>query len=200
MADHFLADFCQRARRKLPPTHAAARKRLLEHPWPGNVRELRNLMERLAYLSTEDRIEAEDLAFILSPRGQAPLVADLSQPLAEATDRFQIEYIRRLIEQCRRQHEPGRRPAWACTARTSIARCGNWGWKRVISRHLSRGRNPTERGLLGVPRQRFARHLQCRPALAQSADIRKILGLANIRKRDVRVTAPLAQLVRASDS
>ena len=71
----------------------------MEHPWPGNIRELRNLMERLAYLSTEDRIEAEDLAFILSPRGQTPLVADLSQPLAEATDRFQIEYIRRQIEQ-----------------------------------------------------------------------------------------------------
>ena len=68
---------------------AAARKRLVEHPWPGNVRELRNLMERLAYLSTEDRIEAEDLAFILSPRGQTPLVADFDQPLADATDRFQ---------------------------------------------------------------------------------------------------------------
>ena len=60
----------------------------MEHPWPGNVRELRNLMERLAYLSAEDRIEAEDLAFILSPRGQTPLVADLSRSLADATDQF----------------------------------------------------------------------------------------------------------------
>jgi Nif-specific regulatory protein len=78
-----------------------ARKRLLEHPWPGNIRELRNLMERLAYLSNEDRIDVEDLAFILSPRGQLPEVADDRQTLAEATDHFQIEYIRRLIEQCR---------------------------------------------------------------------------------------------------
>ncbi len=58
-------------------------------------------MERLAYLSAEDRIDVEDLAFILSPRGQTPLMADDRQTLAEATDRFQIEYIRRLIEQCR---------------------------------------------------------------------------------------------------
>jgi Nif-specific regulatory protein len=62
------------------------------------VRELRNLMERLAYLSTEDSIEVEDLAFILSPRGDTPLVASLDQPLAEATQQFQVEYIKRAIE------------------------------------------------------------------------------------------------------
>jgi transcriptional regulator with GAF, ATPase, and Fis domain len=101
LAEHFLTDFCQRARRKTPKIAAAARKRLLEHPWPGNVRELRNLMERLAYLSGSDAIEAEDLAFILSPRGQTPLAADFNLPLSQATNQFQSEYIRRLIEQCR---------------------------------------------------------------------------------------------------
>jgi transcriptional regulator with GAF, ATPase, and Fis domain len=101
LAEHFLADFCQRARRKLPQLTAAARKRLLEHSWPGNVRELRNLMERLAYLSISDKIEAEELAFILSPRGQTPLVTDYNLPLAQATSQFQIEYIRHLIELCR---------------------------------------------------------------------------------------------------
>jgi transcriptional regulator with GAF, ATPase, and Fis domain len=99
LAEHFLSDFCKKARRKLPQFTAAARKRLTEHPWPGNVRELRNLMERLAYLSTEDRIEAEDLAFILSPRGAAPLPADFNRPLPDATSQFQIQYIRQVIEQ-----------------------------------------------------------------------------------------------------
>ena len=97
LAEHFLDDFCRRARRKTPQLSAAARRRLMEHPWPGNVRELRNLMERLAYLSAGDRIEAEDLAFILSPRGQKPLVADMGQSLADATGRFQAEYIRRQV-------------------------------------------------------------------------------------------------------
>ncbi|MGA2059582.1 MAG: sigma-54-dependent Fis family transcriptional regulator [Thermoguttaceae bacterium] len=101
MAEHFLTDFCQRARRKVPRLTAAARKRLIEHAWPGNVRELRNLMERLAYLSVADSIEAEDLAFILSPRGQVPVAPDYNLPLAQATNQFQIEYIRRLIEQSR---------------------------------------------------------------------------------------------------
>jgi Nif-specific regulatory protein len=72
---------------------------LIEHAWPGNVRELRNLMERLAYLSAEEQIEAEDLAFILAPHAQTPLVSDFTHSLADATNRFQIEYIRKLIEQ-----------------------------------------------------------------------------------------------------
>ncbi len=70
LAEHFLREFCRRAGRRVPKFTAAARKRLESHTWPGNVRELRNLMERLAYLSSGDRIEAEDLAFILSPVGR----------------------------------------------------------------------------------------------------------------------------------
>jgi Nif-specific regulatory protein len=100
LAEHFLGDFCRKARRAVPQLTAAARKRLAEHPWPGNVRELRNLMERLAYLGTEDRVDADDLAFILSPRGSQALVSDLNHSLADATTKFQAEYVRRVIEQC----------------------------------------------------------------------------------------------------
>ncbi|MBN2580433.1 MAG: sigma-54-dependent Fis family transcriptional regulator [Pirellulales bacterium] len=101
LAEHFLTDFCRRARRRVPPFTAAAKKRLLEHPWPGNVRELRNLMERLAYLTAADRIDADDLAFILSPRGENPQIADLTRPLADATAEFQIQYIRQMIDSAR---------------------------------------------------------------------------------------------------
>jgi len=100
LAEHFLGDFCKRARRKMPQFSAAARKRLEAHSWPGNVRELRNLMERLAYLTSDDRIEAEDLAFILSPRGELLPGNDLNQSLSEATARFQADYIRRQIDHC----------------------------------------------------------------------------------------------------
>ena len=99
LAEHFLSDFCRKARRPVPSLSAAARGRLESHAWPGNVRELRNLMERLAYLSTEERIEAEQLAFILSPRERVPLVAEVDQPLADATAQFQETYIKRAIEQ-----------------------------------------------------------------------------------------------------
>ena len=56
-------------------------------------------MERLAYLATGDVIDADDLAFILSPRSGGPLAAAVDQTLSDATARFQIDYIRRAIEQ-----------------------------------------------------------------------------------------------------
>ena len=98
LAGHFLGCFCRRARRKTPKLSPAAQERLLAHCWPGNVRELRNMMERLAYLSPSERIEAEDLA-CLWPRGETLPAAELDRSLADATARFQTDYIRRTIEQ-----------------------------------------------------------------------------------------------------
>jgi Nif-specific regulatory protein len=101
LAEHFLAEFSRKARRRPPKLTAQARKRLDQHTWPGNVRELRNLMERLAYLSTGERIEAEELAFILSPRAESAASLDFDGPLTEATHQFQIEFIKRAIDRTR---------------------------------------------------------------------------------------------------
>jgi transcriptional regulator with GAF, ATPase, and Fis domain len=103
LAEHFLAHFAARARRKTPKFTAAAKKRLLAHSWPGNVRELRNLMERLAYLSPEDqdKLDAPDLAFSMSPGDATAGPLSLDLPLSEATEQFQSEYIKRKIEQLR---------------------------------------------------------------------------------------------------
>jgi transcriptional regulator with GAF, ATPase, and Fis domain len=101
LAEHFLADFCRKAHRKRLKISAAARTRLEGHAWPGNVRELRNLMERLAYLLPGERIEADDVAFILSPAGELPALVGLDEPLSRATDQFQIEYIKKNIERAR---------------------------------------------------------------------------------------------------
>jgi transcriptional regulator with GAF, ATPase, and Fis domain len=98
LAEHFLHDFAKKARRRTPAISAAAKKRLEAHAWPGNIRELRNAMERLAYLCSSDKIEPEDLAFILAAAGEVapPVPDDLS--LAEATDEFQKTYIKRSID------------------------------------------------------------------------------------------------------
>ncbi|MFO0899093.1 MAG: sigma-54-dependent Fis family transcriptional regulator [Pirellulales bacterium] len=102
LAEHFLRDFARKARRPALKLTAAARKRLVAHDWPGNVRELRNLMERLAYLQAGEKIEAEDLTFLLTGGGHdAAEHVPLGLPLAEATDAFQTNYIRQTIEQAR---------------------------------------------------------------------------------------------------
>lgn len=97
LAEHFLDGFCSQARRPRLAIAPDARLRLLAHPWPGNVRELRNLMERIAFLCPGERIEASDLAFILSPdRDTVTGATDLG--LTDATSRFQQDYIRRMIK------------------------------------------------------------------------------------------------------
>ena len=101
LAEHFLKEFCVKARRKCPKFTAAAKKRLLKHSWPGNVRELRNLMERIAYLSQEEKVDIDELAFILSPSGEETPMFSLELPLNDATKRFQVEYIRQQVERSR---------------------------------------------------------------------------------------------------
>jgi Nif-specific regulatory protein len=101
LAEHFLADFCHKAHRKHLKFSAAARTRLEGHSWPGNVRELRNLMERLAYLHPGERVEAEDLAFILNPTPEDSLLVGIDLPLTEATEKFQVDYIKKNIERAR---------------------------------------------------------------------------------------------------
>jgi Nif-specific regulatory protein len=97
LAEHFLHQFCRQAGRRAVKLSADAKKRLLQHHWPGNVRELRNLLERLAYLCTKDKVEASDLAFITRPvSGSAQEYSQLT--LADATNAFQVNHIKKAIE------------------------------------------------------------------------------------------------------
>jgi transcriptional regulator with GAF, ATPase, and Fis domain len=98
LAEYFLKQFCARARRPSLKFSADARRRLQAHSWPGNVRELRNLMERVVYLGSGDKVEAEDLAFILNPGRDAALEPSDDMSLDVASRKFQQEFIRRSIK------------------------------------------------------------------------------------------------------
>ena len=98
LAEHFLGDFATKARRAVPTFTADAVARMRQHPWPGNVRELRNLMERLAYLTQGETIEADDLAFIMSPDRDSASAISMELTLTDATRQFQTDYIRKHIE------------------------------------------------------------------------------------------------------
>jgi len=103
LADFFLTLFCNKIGRNKPVLSASARKRLVNHDWPGNVRELRNIIERIAYLTTGDLIDDTQIDFVRSPRADdwnSSDLIDLSKPLAEATDDFQVRYIEQQIKAC----------------------------------------------------------------------------------------------------
>lgn len=101
LAEHFLKRFATQARRPGLTLATEARRRLQDHPWPGNVRELRNLMERLAFLSQGERIEPEDLSFMLSPDVASSRLPALDLGLENATREFQRDFIRRSIREAR---------------------------------------------------------------------------------------------------
>ncbi|MDP7275330.1 MAG: sigma-54-dependent Fis family transcriptional regulator [Planctomycetaceae bacterium] len=98
LAEYFLAGFCGEASRLPLELSGESQQRLLTHAWPGNVRELRNLMERVAFLCPGERIEIDDLAFILAPGREPTVEMPQDAGLAEATRRFQQDHIRRSIQ------------------------------------------------------------------------------------------------------
>jgi Nif-specific regulatory protein len=101
LADFFLTTFCNKIGRAKPNLSASAKRRLITHDWPGNVRELRNVIERIAYLTTEETIDESQIDFVRSPRSDVSLSGeriDLSQTLADATADFQIRYIEQQIK------------------------------------------------------------------------------------------------------
>jgi transcriptional regulator with GAF, ATPase, and Fis domain len=100
LAEHFLSSFCRTIGRRVPKLTAAASKKLVSHPWPGNVRELKNMMERLAYLSTDEKVDVDDLAFA-DPTGADRGLATIEGPLTEATRQFQVRYVERALERAR---------------------------------------------------------------------------------------------------
>lgn len=97
LAEHFLHHFCRQAGRRPLKFSADAKKKLLQHTWPGNIRELRNMLERVAYLCQNDRVEATDLAFLATSLSESTDVYS-HLPLAEATNAFQINHIKHAIE------------------------------------------------------------------------------------------------------
>ena len=69
---------------------------LIDYPWPGNVRELRNLIERIAILSPNSpetifNIIKESLK--INDTNQIFQEKSLSQPLKEARENFEKEYL-----------------------------------------------------------------------------------------------------------
>ena len=95
LVPYFLSEFCARNNfrpRAIDPETIAA---LTRYGWPGNVRELRNVVERMAILTTDDRITPE--AIPLEVRSaQASRAATGLQEVRDAAER---ERIRQALDQ-----------------------------------------------------------------------------------------------------
>ena len=61
LAEHFIAKYSQKCKRRVGGLSAKARDCLAGYDWPGNVRELENAIERAIVLGSTELIQPEDL-------------------------------------------------------------------------------------------------------------------------------------------
>lgn len=84
LAEHFLADFSRRHRKKIKGLSSAARAKLLQHRWPGNVRELQNTIERAVILTEPGVAVTPDVLLLSSPPSHGAV--SIPEPYLEAVE------------------------------------------------------------------------------------------------------------------
>ena len=96
LAEHLLARFNAKYRRRVRGFSQASRRAMLEYGWPGNVRELSHAVERATLLCGGETIDAEALR--LDPAHSATSVASeaaTSGPLPSGWQRWSLERMER---------------------------------------------------------------------------------------------------------
>jgi two-component system, NtrC family, nitrogen regulation response regulator NtrX len=95
LVPYFLSEFCARNNfrpRAIDPETVAVLER---YGWPGNVRELRNVVERMAILTTDDRITADAIPLeVRSAQTPRPTTG-----LQEVRDSAERDRIRQALDQ-----------------------------------------------------------------------------------------------------
>ena len=98
LACHFLAEFSQAYGKRTKELSEAAMDVLLRYPWPGNVRELKNMIERLAIMCPQQRIEPHHLPPEVF-RGAARSPQQPYATLHEARAAYEREFVLRKLEE-----------------------------------------------------------------------------------------------------
>jgi len=89
LAAYFLSEFCARNNFRAKTIDGEVIPILEQYEWPGNIRELRNAIERMAILTSDDRITTESIPFEIRNR-PAPRPSELHE-IRDSAERDRIK-------------------------------------------------------------------------------------------------------------
>jgi two-component system nitrogen regulation response regulator NtrX len=95
LAEYFLDEFCRRNNFRPKRFDDEVFPVLEAFPWPGNARELRNVVERMAILTSEDELTVESIPLEM----RIPGAGGPKSSVREARESAEREHILRALEQ-----------------------------------------------------------------------------------------------------
>jgi DNA-binding NtrC family response regulator len=99
LVEHFVRKIARECGRDVRGVSAGALEVLARYDWPGNVRELENVIHRAVVLATGPVLHLQDVPLdVAMPEAGPRLTADDGPPLREAIDRFERQYVLRVLE------------------------------------------------------------------------------------------------------
>ena len=99
LVEHFVRKAARECNRDVRSVSAGALEVLVRYDWPGNVRELENVMHRAVVLARGPVLHLPDVPLdVAMPEMGARLSEDDGLPLREACDRFERQYVLRVLE------------------------------------------------------------------------------------------------------
>jgi DNA-binding NtrC family response regulator len=99
LVEHFVRKAARECNRDVRSVSAGALEVLSRYDWPGNVRELENVMHRAVVLAAGPVLHLPDVPLdVAMPEMGARLTEDDGVPLREACDRFERQYVLRVLE------------------------------------------------------------------------------------------------------
>jgi transcriptional regulator with GAF, ATPase, and Fis domain len=99
LIEHFVRKVARECRRDVRGVSAGALDVLVRYDWPGNVRELENVIHRAVVLARGPVIQLQDVPLdVAMPEASVRLTEDTGLFLKDACDRFERQYVLRVLE------------------------------------------------------------------------------------------------------
>jgi DNA-binding NtrC family response regulator len=99
LVEHFVRKAARECNRDVRSVSAGALDVLTRYDWPGNVRELENVIHRAVVLASGPTLHLPDVPLdVAMPEMGARLTEDEGLPLRDACDRFERQYVLRVLE------------------------------------------------------------------------------------------------------